>query len=211
MEKNEAFNHDEQQVQAAAKKKRRGILIGAGVAAVAVVAVAVAGAVFKPWLLFVDREVNEDIPQVVAMRAMEKTAEGKEGKEGNEVTLVKQGEFISHEHSTKGTASLVKDEKTGNYQVVLTGLETSNGPDVHVWLSKAPVVEGKDGWFVAGKHEHLDLGAIKGNRGNQVYEVLTGAMPESAPEPAPEQWTSVVLWCDDFNVSFGAAELKQQS
>lgn len=200
MEKNEASNRDEQQVQAtAAKKKRRGILIGAGVAAVAVVAVA--GAVFKPWLLFVDREVNEDVPQVVAMRAMEKTAEGKEGKEA---TLVKQGEFISHEHSTTGTASLVKDEKTGNYQVVLTGLETSNGPDVHVWLSKAPVLEGKDGWFVAGKHEHLDLGAIKGNRGNQVYEVPMA----TAPEIAPAQWTSLVLWCDDFNVSFGAAELK---
>lgn len=209
MEKYEASTRDEQQSQAAlspVKKKRRGILIGAGVAAVAVVAVA--GAVFKPWLLFVDREVNEDIPQVVAMRTMEQVAGEKEATGGDEVTLVKQGEFISHEHSTTGTASLVKNEKTGNYQVVLTGLETSNGPDVHVWLSKAPVVEGKDGWFVAGQHERLDIGAMKGNRGNQVYEVPAGAMSKDAPEITPEQWTSVVLWCDDFNLSFGAAELQ---
>lgn len=63
----------------------------------------------------------------------------------------------------------------------------------------APVIPGKDGWFVAGKHEDLDLGPIKGNLGNQVYDLPEGTNIN--------EWTSAVLWCDDFSVSFGAAEL----
>ena len=87
----------------------------------------------------------------------------------------------------------------GTRQLALVGLETSNGPDVHVWLSAGPVVEGTDGWFTAAGYEHIDLGPIKGNIGDQLYDI-----------PADVDLTvfrTVVLWCVPFSVSFGAAAL----
>jgi hypothetical protein len=46
----------------------------------------------------------------------------------------------------------------------------------------------------------VNLGRLKGNQGNQNYRI-----------PADvdlSRYTSVSIWCDRFNVSFGAAELK---
>lgn len=59
----------------------------------------------------------------------------------------------------------------GSRQLAIENLVTTNGPDVHVWLSAGPVVEGFDGWFTAGGHPYVDLGMIKGNQGNQVYDI----------------------------------------
>jgi hypothetical protein len=70
---------------------------------------------------------------------------------------------------------------------------------VHVWLSAADVVEGRAGWYTAGSAEHHDLGLIKGNQGNQVYEI-----PKSVDL---SKYKSVDLWCVQFSVSFGAAQL----
>lgn len=197
--------------------KKTGFRIGALVVVALVLGAAL---VFKPWLLFIDQRVDDAIPDVVAtsttsamapeqggkmekadgMSAMDAMGAMDSGKNAaNGPALVAQGNFISHEHSTTGTASIVKDAATGKSQLVLSDLNTSNGPDVHVWLSKAPVIEGQAGWFVAGEHEHVDLGQIKGNVGNQVYDLPSNINVDD--------WTSVVLWCDDFNVSFGAAAL----
>ncbi|MDI3193972.1 DM13 domain-containing protein [Pseudarthrobacter sp. AL07] len=55
------------------------------------------------------------------------------------------------------------------------------------------------GWFTAGSADYYDLGLIKGNLGNQVYQI-----------PADvdlSKYRSVDLWCAQFSVSFGAAEL----
>ena len=47
--------------------------------------------------------------------------------------------------------------------------------------------------------DHLDLGALKGNRGNQQYELPTGFDPSGQ---------SVVIWCRAFSVAFAAAHLQ---
>ena len=70
---------------------------------------------------------------------------------------------------------------------------------MHVWLSASDVVEGVDGWFVAGGAPYFDLGPIKGNVGDQVYEITA--------DVDLSQYRSVALWCVQFSVSFGAAQL----
>jgi len=108
------------------------------------------------------------------------------------------GSLISHEHATTGTVRIIR-QPDGVRVLTLEDLDTSNGPDVHVWLSAAHMVEGTDGWFTAGSADHHDLGLIKGNQGNQLYEI-----------PADidlSRYKSVDLWCVQFSVSFGAAEL----
>jgi hypothetical protein len=85
--------------------------------------------------------------------------------------------------------------------LTLATLSTSNGPDLRVWLASAPVKPGRDGWHVFDdpQYQHLSLGSLKGNLGNQVYEIPAGADLAAL--------TSVSIWCDRFNVSFGAATL----
>ena len=106
--------------------------------------------------------------------------------------------MISHEHSTTGTVRILQ-RPDGSRLLTLENLDTSNGPDVHVWLSAAHVVEGPAGWFTAGSADYYDLGLIKGNQGNQVYEIPA--------EVDLAKYKSVDLWCVQFSVSFGAAEL----
>lgn len=177
------------------------------VTSLAVIVLAAAGvglAVFKPWLLFIDETVDDEIPAFsVATASMAPSADasstaGAGAAEPQGPVQVASGSFISHEHTTTGTARVLR-HPDGSHQLGLEDLATSNGPDVRVWLSAGPVIEGEDGWYTAGEHEHLEVAPIKGNLGNQVYDLPAGTDPAA--------WTSVVLWCEDFGVSFGAAEL----
>lgn len=185
-----------------------------GIGAAAAVAVAVTlGLVFQPWLLFIDVRVDDDIPAAASTTAaaappataapstpapaMEPVDAVVPEPPAGPIDLL-SGSLISHEHTTSGAVRVIENPD-GSRQLALVGLETSNGPDVHVWLSAGPVVEGTDGWFTAGQYDHIDLGPIKGNLGDQLYDI-----------PADVDlsvFRTVDLWCVQFGVSFGAAAL----
>ncbi len=173
--------------------RRRIIAIAAILAAIAIVVV---GLVFKPWLLFVDVRVDDAIPPIPT--AVQTPAAASPSPAPAEPVALSSGVFTSHEHETSGTATIIENPD-GTVVLALTDLATSSGPDVHVWLSAADVVEGVDGWFTAGGAPYLDLGPIKGNLGNQVYEIPPGTDLSA--------YRSVDLWCVQFAVSFGAAQL----
>lgn len=110
-----------------------------------------------------------------------------------------RGELISHEHQTTGVVRVLELED-GSRVLRLEGLETSDGPDLEVWLSDAPVVEGYDGWFLADDGDYQSLGKLKATSGDQNY-------------PIPDdldllRFSSMSIWCVRFSVSFGAAELE---
>jgi hypothetical protein len=107
---------------------------------------------------------------------------------GGDVDTLASGEFAADAHPTAGTASIVRDGE--RLVVTLTDFETDPGPDLRVYL-----VPG-DGTDVNGS---VDLGALKGNKGNQQYEVPAGT--------DVEQFGSVVIWCRAFTVAFGTAVL----
>lgn len=111
---------------------------------------------------------------------------------------VASGGLISHEHTTTGSAQLVR-LADGTHVVRLEHLDTSNGPDLRVWLTDAPVKEGRAGWHVFDDGAYVSLGRLKGNKGSQNYP-----LPDDVD---PSSYTSVTIWCDRFDVSFGAAEL----
>uniref|UniRef100_UPI003EBF5AD7 DM13 domain-containing protein n=1 Tax=Arthrobacter sp. Ld5 TaxID=649152 RepID=UPI003EBF5AD7 len=162
-----------------------------GGSALAVLLLVVAAIVFKPWLLFVDVRVNDDIPAVAAAPTTGTNTTAPDladtGGDGGPApttgpstpqptdsaagpALLSRGPFIDHEHPTSGTASIIV-QPDGSRLLAIEGLQTTNGPDVHVWLSAADVVEGLDGWYTAGSAERVDLGPIKGNQGDQVYPI----------------------------------------
>ena len=193
----------------APRRRRVWWWVGGGVAVVLAVAAAL---LFQPWLLFVDVRVDDEIPGAAATPATTASPDSTDTTDNaadasdppatppppaGPVDLA-SGSFVSHEHETSGTVRVI-EHPDGTRQLAIENLETTNGPDVHVWLSAGPVVEGIDGWFTAGGHPYIDLGLIKGNQGNQLYDVPADVDLAAYP--------TVDLWCVQFSVSFGAAAL----
>ena len=179
--------------------RRRQVLIAAAVVLIAATAFGLYW--FTPWKLFIDRTVDEALPAVATEPIAVATASPRhfdptETSRPREAVLLARGDFISHEHSTSGTASLIR-QPDGSRVLALADLRTSDGPVVKVWLTDRKVTE--DGWHVFDDGTYLDLGGLKGNIGNQLYEIPDGADLSGL--------RSVSIWCDRFDVSFGAAEL----
>ncbi|MFE3445710.1 DM13 domain-containing protein [Nocardia sp. NPDC059180] len=149
-------------------------------------------AYFQPWKLFTNTTVNEAVPTVAASISP--------GAPAPQPQLLARGALISHEHGTSGTVAVL-GFPDGSRVLRLENLDTSDGPDLHVWLSDAPVLSGRDGWGVFDDGAYVDLGKLRGNKGNQNYPIPA--------EVDLTRLTSVSIWCDRFNVSFGAAVLQQ--
>ena len=170
------------------------------------VLVAVSLAAFEPWKLWIDKTVVEAFPVAVAeapavlptatpTAAPTPTSAPKPAPAWVELY---RGELISHEHATTGTVRVIR-LADGSRVLRLENLDTSNGPDLKVVLSDAPVIEGRGGWHVFDDNAHRKIGNLKGNKGSQNY-----AIPADVDLT---QLRSVSIWCDRFNVSFGAAAL----
>jgi hypothetical protein len=195
---------DVQDEAAPVRRGRRRWIVG-GVAVVAIGA-AIALPIFEPWTLFVETTVDESIPTAASPIATPApssasaapTARPSSPAPARPVVLAR-GRFISHEHTTTGTAALLR-LPDGTRVLRIEDLDTSNGPDLRVWLSDAKVRPGVAGWRVFDDGRYLELGELKGNRGNQNYVVPADAEIDDL--------TSVSVWCARFRVSFGAAELR---
>jgi hypothetical protein len=190
----------------ASHRKLIGVVAGAAVVAVAAVALPL----FQPWRLVTDTVVDEALPGAVPtvapslMTTSSKAPPTISGERSSSpaptrTTVLSKGTLITHEHDTSGTVSIVR-LPDGSRILRLEDLDTSDGPDLEVWLSDAKVVQGRAGWHVFDDGLAKSLGQLKGNKGSQNY-----AIPQ---EVDLKDFTSVSIWCNRFNVSFGAAELK---
>jgi len=118
--------------------------------------------------------------------------------EGGAQTL-ETGKFHGKVHATSGRAT-VYQEVDGKLVLRLTNFKTSNGPDVHVILVAAKDAM-DDANFLKDNMEKVELGKLKGNAGNQNYEI-----------PAATDLTrfrTVSIYCERFNANFGAAPLEK--
>ncbi|MFC7304156.1 DM13 domain-containing protein [Streptomyces monticola] len=176
---------------------KKPVLVGVLVAAVLAVGVGLYW--FQPWKLWQDETVHDALPTADAAAKPSKAAPSETAPDepAGPKTLAR-GDFISHEHTTTGTVKVIQ-LPDGSRTLRLEGLDTSNGPDLRVWVTDAPVKEGKAGWGVFDDGKYQSLGKLKGNKGDQNY-----ALPADLDLGT---YTSVSIWCDRFNVSFGAAEL----
>jgi len=115
---------------------------------------------------------------------------------GGEPVELATGSFVGREHDTTGTVRVLRlaDDRV---IVRFEDFETSNGPVLVVWLSQSAA----DADDAAFDDDYFDLGPLEGNIGDQSYEVPA--------EVDPTGWTSVVVWCDRFDVPFGVADLQQ--
>src|SRR5579863_9701079 len=148
---------------------------------VAVVVIVGAWYAFRPERLVVNQRVDEAMPVAQTGAASQP---------------LESGQFYSILHPTRGTAA-VYQSADGTRFLRFTNFSTSNGPDVHVYMVAAD--DAKDAPSVE-KAGFIDLGAIKGNIGDQNYTL--------AAELDLAKYRAVSIWCKRFSVNFGAAPLR---
>jgi hypothetical protein len=137
---------------------------------------------FRPDRLFTNVRINE------AMPAAQNTAVAAQPLES--------GSFYSILHPTSGIATIYK-MADGTHVLRFTNFDTSNGPDVHVYMIASD--DAKDAATVE-RAGFVDLGVIKGNVGDQNY-----TLPSDLDLA---KYRAVSVWCKRFSVNFGAAALK---
>ena len=111
--------------------------------------------------------------------------------------VLARGGFRGLEHESTGTAKLLR-LPNGELYLRFEDLDTSNGPDLVVYLSPRPASDDLHGW---DQGDFLDLGSLKGNVGDQNYLLPT--------DTDPSKYASAVIWCRRFKVGFAVAPLVQ--
>ncbi len=199
---------------------------------VLIVVVAAVLAVTKPWIYFVNHEVNEAFPgltdaqrEAVAnmpeeqkqalidmandtRKMVEDTAIAQSGDDTvapaaeqamppdmpDEPTVLVMGSFIDIDpiHGAEGSATIY-ELPDGDRVLRFEDFRSKNGPDLHVYLS----TEAPTSTFAGLGADEIHLGALKGNVGNQNYDI-----------PADvdlSEYRSVVIYCVPFHVVFSTA------
>jgi len=128
----------------------------------------------------------------------EKMQDDKMMHEGMAKTLF-TGKFHGKVHATSGRAT-VYQEADGKLVLRLTNFKTSNGPDVHVILVTTKDAM-DDANFLKDNTDKVELGKLKGNEGDQNYEIPAGT--------DLTKFRTVSVYCERFNANFGAAPLEK--
>jgi len=109
------------------------------------------------------------------------------------------GKFHGKVHPTEGRAT-VYQQADGKLLLRLTNFKTSNGPDVHVVLVAFKDASDDANSLKSGTLR-VELGKLKGNEGDQNYEIPAGT--------DLRKFTAVSIYCERFNANFGAAPLEK--
>jgi electron transfer DM13 len=167
---------------------------------VVVVGLVVGLALFEPWRAFTSSTLDEPVPVAAtgttgttATPATPAPAEVPAEPAGPFVLA--EGAFVGQEHPTSGTARVL-ELPDGSRVLRVEDFSTSDGPDVHVWLSDAAAAAD---WHAYDDGRHVPLGELKATDGNHNY-----AIP---PDADLTGLRSAVIWCDRFDVAFGSAAL----
>lgn len=106
---------------------------------------------------------------------------------GMQVTILKQGTLMGVGHTVSGTVKVY--DNAGKKVVVLDPFTSQNGPDLKIYLSTDQ-----------NATQYINLGELKSTTGKQSYDVTE--MPDL------NQYKFVLVWCQEFSVLFGKAELQ---
>ncbi len=170
---------------------------------------------FEPHKAFIDERVDETIPRAATVTPT--TSVPSTTPESSAATtsapvdetpvvlttpdpvvtypvLLSESTLIDVAHGGSGTV-LVLELEDGSRVLRFENLDVLNGPDLVVILSDRSLSGADD--YTDG--EYLILGELKGNIGNQNYEI-----------PADidlSEWATAAIWCRRFNTTFNVASI----
>ena len=145
---------------------------------------------FRPERLVVNKSVDESFPAAATV--------ANASTSGSAVAL-SSGHFHGVAHATKGTATIYRTPD-GRRTLRFTEFQTSNGPDVQIYLVAAPDAGDNETVTKAG---FVRLGALKGNIGDQNYDVPS--------DLDLAKYRAVTVWCRRFGVNFATAPLSAEA
>lgn len=209
---------------AARLRARPRLLVGGGVVAVAGIAFVLWW--FQPQALLFDRVVEEEFPGAAPAPDAAPAGDEDEGAPASEEPMgpdaedgedprdpdtgagtqdevaeptgprpLYDGTFASRNRYTVTGGATVYELEDGTRTLRLEPFESTNGPDLYVYLTTADHADDDP----ALDADHVDLGELRGNIGNQNYTI-----PDDVDLAA---YDTVVIWCRRFSSSFGAADL----
>jgi hypothetical protein len=158
--------------------QRRTVIIAA-----AILVGAIGWYLFRPERLIVNVTVNEPFPVTTGAATP---------------PVLGSGHFHSVAHESKGQATIYQ-LADGKRLLRLSEFTTSNGPEVQVYLVAVPDASDNETVTKAG---FVRLGALKGNIGDQNYEL--------PPDLDLTKYQAVTIWCRRFGVNFATAPLAAQ-
>ena len=109
------------------------------------------------------------------------------------VNTLASGTFVGAGAGYRGAGNATILERDGQRVLRFTDFEVTNGPDLRVYL-----VRNADGRDEATFGGHIELGELKGNQGDQNYEI-----------PADidlSEYGGIVIYCQPFHVTFAVAD-----
>lgn len=139
-----------------------------------------AWAAFRPELLFVPKTVHDTLPVSAA---------------SGPPVVIEAGRFHGVAHATRGLATVYQTPGIGRI-LRLSGFETSNGPNVRVYLIAAPDASNNAAVTAQG---YTEIGKLRGSRGDQNYPLPPGL--------DLSRFHAVTIWCRRFAVNFATAPL----
>jgi len=158
--------------------RKKGILVAIGIPVLMA-----AWWAFRPEKLFINQQVNEAAPAALSA----------------EPEALYTGRLEGKVHPTSGRATIYKSSE-GKQYLRLSDFTTSNGPDAHVLLVRAEdKALGQE--IVEGDLDGVELGSLKGNEGDQNYD-----LPATADL---NQYQAVAIYCERFHAIFGVARLEK--
>lgn len=178
------------------------------IVAIIVAAIAVPAGVYAASPLFINTTIDEPLPIASDEVMKDKPADDAAMADKNDTMMEKDDSMVADEdammekelegsfagagdgiHNAEGIAKLVYLEG-GNDVLRLGDLKVTNGPDLYVYLAADKRAS-----------DFVDLGRLKANNGNQNYDIPEGT--------DLSKYDTVLVWCKQFSVLFGSAELTQ--
>ncbi len=169
--------------------------------------------------LFMDRVVDEPIPMPMmiptsTLPALPNTVSSSTIPQANKPArtttttttttttgpqLIGQGSFQQGDSTYTITGKAMITEQNGKRTLSLTDFDVTNGPDLFVYLVTADGSENQLVKTAVSEQKFINLGVLKGNRGNQTYNIPSDIMLN--------EQTLVTIWCRRFARHFGSADL----
>lgn len=180
---------------------KKGLII-----AIIATAIAVPVGVYAASPLFINTTIDEPLP-TTGDNMIEKPTEDAVMADKDDAMMDKNGETMTEKdetmmekelsgaftgagdgiHNAEGAAKVIYVEG-GNDVLRLENFRVTNGPDLYVYLATDKQAS-----------DFIDLGRLKANNGNQNYDIPEGV--------DLSKYYTVVVWCKQFSVFFGGAEL----
>lgn len=147
---------------------------------------------FRFHTYFQTSKIDEKSPIVTDMNGRENAFDMRESLTSK---TLRAGNFMGVDfiHKGSGSASLIENPDGTRY-LRFENFQVTNGPDLYVYLSNGPAPTND----IKSLDSYVSLGRLKGNKGNQNYEI-----PAGTPD-----YTTVVIWCRQFSALFSYAVLR---